>query len=244
MSVESPAFADFRVVKPAETNPAFSLKGYFAGLPVASNTNLEILTPLLGQNPDVNLRKQIINRYLDIYNRRRSVGLYGPPEVDMQMAIAMVDFDSFTAMCGDIHAKGEEIKVATHEWGHAFVGYAVGWNVGCITVVPDSSSLGSTYTSPKAEKALWVLMAESIAISYGGGLAAKMAGHEVKGTGSDMASAQAKANIALMDPDCPFSTAEEISTYSEGLAHRALSSIGASKLHNAALGLAEKKTIV
>lgn len=244
MSVESPIFANVNVVKPAETNPAFSLKDYFADLPVASKTNLEILTPLLEQNDNTDLRKQIIDRYLDIYNIRKAKGIYGPPEVDMQMAIAMVDNDSFTAMCTDIHAKGEEIKVATHEWGHAFVGYALGWNVNCITVVPDSSSLGSTYTSPKAEKALWVLMAESIAISYGGGLAAKMAGHEVKGTGSDMASAQAKASIALMDPNCPFSTAGELLSYSEDLAHRALSSIGASKLHNAALGLAEKKTIV
>lgn len=241
MSAERSFVLDRPISSSPETTQKLKVSDYFANLPVAPNTNLEILAPLLGANVD---RRQIIDNYLDIYNRRRSVGLYGPPVVDMQLAIAMIDPDSFAGMCGNIHEKGERVKVATHEWGHAFVGSALGWNINYITVVPDSTSLGSTSTSPKSEKALWIIMAESIAISCGGGLAAQMAGHEVKGTGSDMASAEAKANIALLDPNCPFDTASQIFSYGEGLAHSALNAIGPSRLHKAALGLAESTTIV
>lgn len=244
MSAERSFVLDRTINASLESAQKPKVSDYFADLPVAPNTNLEILAPLLNQDTNVDYREHIINRYLDIYNIRKANGIYGQPEINLEMAIALVDNDTFSGICEAINRQGEVIEVATHELGHGAVASALGWHVESMTVVPASNYLGLTVTSPGGEKSLSDWAIESAAISFGGAIAAKMAGHEVKGHGSDMASASAKARIAMQDPNCPFSSEGALLTHAQNLAHSALSRSGSARIHKMALDLACRKTIV
>lgn len=243
MSAERSFVVDGTVSNSLETTQRVSVSDYFADLPVAPNTNLEILASLLPQSENADIRRKIIDRYLDIYNLRKGVGIYGNPEINLEMAIALLDEATFTEAIQEVKSEGAIIRVATHEMGHVLVASAVGWDVSSVTVVPASSYLGLTVTSPKGEKSLSDWAVESAAISYGGALAAQMAGHEVRGHGSDFASARAKARIAMADPNCKFSSEEQFLSYAQNLAHSSLAG-KESMIHRMAMGLTARKTIV
>ncbi len=243
MSERGPVFAEYTTVKPAEVKPAVNISESFANLPVAPGVDLNRFSSLVNEGEQVGLRERVVNRYLDIYNLRRSKGFYGIPEINTEMAIAILDDDTFNATIEEINHEGYILTVATHELGHGAVASALGWHVRSMTVVPASSYAGLTETSPNGEKSLADWAIEGAAISYGGAIAAKMAGHPVRGHGSDMASAAAKARIALADPNCPFSSEAQILTYAQNLAHSALAG-RESSIHRMALDLTARKTVV
>lgn len=244
MSERTSVYMDSVAIKPVEANLGFVLKDTFADLPVAPGVDLNRFSALVSLEQQNGLREKVVNRYQDIFKLRQSKGLYGRPEINTEMAIAILDDDTFKEILEEINHEGFVITVATHELGHAAVASALGWHVNSMTVVPASSYLGLTVTSPGGEKSLSDWAIESAAISFGGALAAKMAGHEVRGHGADMASAAAKARIAMADPNCPFSSEGQILSYAQNLAHSALARAGTSGIHKMALDLADKKTIV
>lgn len=218
------------------------IKSAFAGFPLDQKTNLEQLSSLIpdGVN-ETQLRDKISERYSAIHSLRKRAGQPEEPVITNELAIAIVDDGVFEEILKAAEGKIEIVKTARHEAGHTIAAVRFGWSVPVVTVEPGSYYLGLTIAVSHPDLSFDDWLLESAAISLAGATAAKMSGDEVKGIGADLASACAKAKIAVLSPFAKFSSEAAFLTAAENLAHSALKGANIDKM---ALILAEKKTLV
>lgn len=215
----------------------------FVRLPVENRNQLAWLSPLVPEGVDQEVQRQKVeDRYLDLLNLRKDLGFAGPLIVTPDVAIAILDEKLFGEFKNEIRDQGRTLKTARHEVGHAAVASLLDFKVTSVTVVSGAGYLGLTVAVPNKnlEPQEWLI--KSAAISFGGALAASMMKDPVLGTGADMASAQAKAQIAVA---YGFYSSEAVFlSVAKNLAHSALQNFGLSNIERQAQQLLSRGTIV
>lgn len=209
----------------------------FAGLPVDNNANFELLSPvILGETPE-QLREQILSGYQVLVNIKKSFGRYDIPEITTMLAIALLNKNLYELVKQELIEEGQRTETGRHESGHITVAKRLGWSVSSATAEERS---GVTFCRPPAGLSLDDLLVENAAICLAGQIAAQMMGDDGSGSGSDLAKAQALAEIATSYPGCKYTSVTAFLAEAHSIAHQALSGTGQSVIEHQAINLAEK----
>jgi len=198
-----------------------------------------ILLPLSETQESDLLEEKLESRFQTVVSMRKKFGLQESFELNFETAIALVDDNLFEQVLNETQQDGKTLNTARHEIGHANVAQMLGWHVDYISVVPSATYLGVTGSSPPSGLSLYDYCLSAAAISYGGIMAAQMLGDELKGGGSDMASAQAKARI--VNYYYPQISENAFLSQAQSLAHQSLRSSGTPSMEKQAQVLLYEK---
>ena len=215
----------------------------FSGLPVAEGVNLANFRSIVqGQDPG-QLKEKVASRYENLCKTREAAGIEDKLILGNELIVSILDDGLYDELNKEAEEDILRISVARHEGGHGVVAAVCGWHVASMTNVPNGYYLGLTECIPPAGLRFDRWLLQSAAISYGGKIAAIMSGDKPSGIGADMASARAKARIAVSLPWSGFSSEEAFLREAESMAHRAISRFGVSNLNKLANIVFEKGTM-
>lgn len=235
--------ASFSLHAPAvERSFTFNIREIFVGLAVEDLENLEMYSGLViskdkGEDKR-KLKEDVYGRHLTLTEKYQSIGS------NKQISImSLIDEETFKETLKEADDELDDYEVAVHESGHGWAAVLMGGKVESETIVPGPGYRGLTQSVSKQTASVHEFALRRAVVCLAGGAAVEMMGYEARGTGSDNAAAQAMCRLAMTDPHCPYTSAEQAFSAIRDFTRRTIGNIGPARLHASAITLLEKKTI-